>query len=365
MDDKTVSEKSVDKPTKQASSLALYDSNPFTAAWAGLQKLVKTNAQTVVGVALFNIVLFVVLGLTGLVVVFSIFAFLAKHDPSFPTWIFPSYNSFDFVNSMNDLSIYLTWAIGFVICVLVMTLTQSLQLNLSLAAAKSVPLKFGALLKASMGSVLPIVGFVCLMILAFIVGAVALGLLALVLGPITLVVGVVALAAAIYAGLRLSFATYVIVDRRLSPVAAVKNSWKLTDGHLIETVGSGAVAWIILAVPSLIMNALARITEGAPMVSGIFSLLDLALVVVLVIGAAMAIAERYVQLQALANKELKPVALSPFNYLAVLVMLILAPILQALSPTLKDGNGQPFQFYDNAAPLREGESKSPYPTSLN
>jgi Kef-type K+ transport system membrane component KefB len=113
------------------------------------------------------------------------------------------------------------------------------------------------------------------------------------------------------------------------------------------------------------MNALARITEGAPVVSGFFSLLDLALVVVLVIGAAMSVAERYVQIQAVNDKKLEPAPLSPFNYLAVMLVLVLAPILQALSPALlQDGNGQPFPMRGNA-PAQNSGSESLYPTTLN
>jgi uncharacterized membrane protein YidH (DUF202 family) len=111
------------------------------------------------------------------------------------------------------------------------------------------------------------------------------------------------------------------------------------------------------------MNALARITEGAPMVSGFFSLLDLALVVVLVIGAAMSFVERYVQVQAVTNKELQPVPLSPFNYLAVMLVLVLAPILQALAPTMQ-GGGQPFPTYGSSAPTQD-DGKTPYQTTLN
>lgn len=364
MDEKTASEKPAKQHAEPASTPTKYDSNPFTAAWSGLQKLVKTNAQTVVGVALFNIVLFVLLGLTAFAVVVALFTFFAKHDATFPTWLLPPYANVDFINSMNDVSIYLTWAIGFIICACIMALTQSLQLNLALAAARNTALNFGALLKVSMGSIAPILGFVGLMVLSFIVVVIALGILATVLGPITFVVALAAILAIIYVGLRLSFTTYSIVDHRYGPVAAIKNSWKVTKGHLIETVGSGAVAWLMWAVPSLIINALARITEGAPVVSGFFSLLDLALVVVLVIGAAMSFAERYVQVQAVSNKELQPVPLSPFNYLAVMLVLVFAPILQALAPGMDGGNGQPFPRYEHSAPT-QGDSKTPYQTSLN
>jgi hypothetical protein len=368
MNETTVSGESVKHDIKNTSPLTRYDSNPFTAAWSGIQKLVRTNAQTVVGVALFNILLFVILGLTTLVVVLSVFAFVAKHFGPLPT--FPSYTAFDFLNSMNDTSIYFTWGIGFALCASVVALVQSLQLNLTLAATKNIPLKFGKLLKASIGSIGAILGFGILILLAIIAVSVALGLLAAVLGPITFVIALVAILAIVYVGLRLSFTPYSIVEHRTGPIAAIKNSWRITNGHVIETVGSAAVAWLVLAVPSLVINALARITEGASVVSGLFSLLDIALVVVLVIGAAMAIAERYIQIQAVANKELETTPLSPFNYLAVVLVLILAPILQLLSPGMKTGTDQTFPGLNNTSlptqdPIQNPSSETLYPTTLN
>jgi hypothetical protein len=35
--------------SKPASAPQVYDSNPFTAAWSGVQKLARTNGSTVIG----------------------------------------------------------------------------------------------------------------------------------------------------------------------------------------------------------------------------------------------------------------------------------------------------------------------------
>lgn len=328
------------EPEASKSMPAHYDSNPFTAAWAGIQKLTHTNAQTVVGTALFNILLFALMALTTIALLLAVAAFVVKHNSGLQRYITDG-AILDFINSMSDTSIYLTWLVGIGACIFLMALTQSLQLNLTVAAAKSVSLKFGTLLKASVRTVLPILGLISLIFVSIIAIVMAIGLLSTVLGILTFVVGLVAMLAIIYVGIRISYATYSIVDLRLGPVAAMKHSWKISEGHVIETVGSGAVAWLALAIPSLILSALARATEGAPMLSGVFSLLDMVLLVVLVIVAAMSVAERYVQLQAVANKQITATSLSPFNYLAILLVIFLAPLLNALSPKLETNTQNP------------------------
>jgi hypothetical protein len=320
--------------SKPASAPQVYDSNPFTAAWSGVQKLARTNGSTVIGVALFNILLFALTGITAVLVILAIGAFAFKRVPELLATVSDP-AILDFLDSINDTSIYATWGLGLVACIFFMSLTQSLQLNLTVAAARSVSLKFGALLKASIRSVPPILGLIALTILGILTTFLVIGLLSTVLGIITFLIGVLAVVAIIYVGIRLSYASYSIVDLHLSPIAAIKHSWRISSGHIIETIGSAAVASLVIAVPSLILSALARVTEGAPTVSGMFSLLEVVLTIVLVIGAAMSVAERYAQLQAVETKQLTATNLSPLNYVAILLFIVLAPILDALSPKLE------------------------------
>jgi len=341
-----------------------YDSNPFTATWSGIQKLVKSNSQTVVGVALFNILLTAVLIVTAAVMFLGLITFIIKHNDTLSAmYTFPSNTAFGFLTNMSDGSIYLTWVIGLAVCVFIVSLLQSLQLNLSIAAARSVTLKFGALLKQSVRSVLPILGYVCLVVLAIVVAAIVIALLSLVLGYITVIVALVAIIAAIYAGLRLSFAVFAIVDQKLGPVHAMKASWKMTNGHLIETVGSGSIGMLVITVPDIILTALSRITEGAPMLSGLFGILSAVITPVLVIAATMAMAERYTQIRALNNNEVTPVPLSSFNYLAIVTAIFLSFILNALSPKM-DSTQTPASPFDTLNTQTQ-DTNFPYSTNLN
>jgi uncharacterized membrane protein YidH (DUF202 family) len=281
-----------------------------------------------------------------------------NHSPQLQAFV-TDQSVIDFLGSVSDTSIYATVGLGLAVCVFFMSLTQSLQLNLTVAASRSVSLKFGALLKASVRSVPPILGLIALSVLAVFAAFLVIALLSTILGIITFLIGVVALIAVIYVGIRLSYASYSIVDLRLGPVAAIKHSWKISSGHFIETIGSAAVASLILAVPSLILSALARVTEGTPTLSGMFTLLEFVITIVLVIGAAMAVAERYTQLQAIETKQLTETNLSPFNYLAILLFIFLAPVLDALSPKLESTPSPLFPNYDTVQPtetLEDGSS---------
>ena len=358
MDEKDSAKAEDHQAPKSASAPQIYDSNPFTAAWSGVQKLARTNGSTVIGVALFNILLFALVGVTAILLVLAIGAYMFKYTPELQAYVTDP-SIIDFLGSVSDTSIYATWILGLAACIFFMSLTQSLQLNLTVAAARSVSLKFGALLKASVRSVPPILGLIALTILGIFTTILVIGLLSVVLGIITFLIGVVAMVAIIYVGIRLSYASYSIVDLRLGPIAAMKHSWKISSGHLIETIGSAAVASLILAVPSLILSALARVTEGAPTLSGMFTLLEFVITIVLVIGAAMAVAERYTQLQAIETKQLTSTNLSPFNYLAILLFIFLAPVLDALSPKLESNQNPLFPTpYDTVQPAENLEDGS-------
>lgn len=353
-----------DTPTKKQS--AAYDSNPFSVAWTGVQKLIKTNSQTVVGVALFNILLTALLVVTVGLIFLAVLTFVIKHDDALSArYALPTNSGLGFLSNMSDGSIYVTWILGFAMCVFLVALMQSLQLNLSVAAAKEVTLKFGALLKQSVKSIPPILGFIGLVALTLTVGSIVIGLLSIVLGYITFLIGMIALLAAVYASLRLSFTVFIIVDQHVGPVAAMRQSWKTTNGHLIETIGSAFTSALILTVPDIIMTALSRVTESMPLLSALFGILSAIITTVLVIGATMAMAERYTQINALNEHKLSSVPLSPFNYAAILLAIFMISILNALSPKMNNDQFNDPYYNNTFKTLPADGANNSYPTQLN
>jgi len=348
------------EPKKQVS--IQYDSNPFTTAWTGIQKLIRKNAQTVVGTAFFNILLAIILALTFIVCFFALFTFVINHDEALRNmYPLPANTALGFLTSMSDTSIYATWIIGGIVLVFVIALMQSLQLQLAIASAKNTAIKFGELLKRSLKTTLPLIGLAVLILLAFVLTVIIIALLSLALGYVTVILALVALLAFVYVELRLSFAAFSIVDEHLGPVEAMRRSWKITQDHVMETIGSGAVGLLIIAIPGLIFDALARVTEGVPVLSGVFGLLNGLVAIVLVVAATVSLAERYTQLQAVKDKKLTTAPLSPFNYLAVTVFLIVAPIVGALSPQLGKDQNNPFNgVHGPTAP-----NSRQLPTTLN
>ncbi len=307
-----------------------YDSNPFTASWASVQRLFRTNTPATVGTGLFNILLFVLLGVTLFVVMLSVFSYFIRHGlglmsaSSYPPQL-------SFLASMSDGSIYATWFIGFVVFIFILTLVQVLQLRLVVSAAKNETIKFGTLLKTSMRSLLPILGYALLVIAALVVSFLVIALLFKLLGYITILIGIVAFIALIYVSFRLAYTSLAIVDLGLGPTAALKHSWQLSNGHVIETFGTACVASLVMLVPTLVLDALQNVAAGSA-AAGLLGLLSLLLFVVLIIVAAMPLADRYVQLQAVAENRLSATSLSPLNYLAIVIVVVLAPIVNALSP---------------------------------
>ncbi len=323
----------------------VHDSNPFTTAWSGIKKLFKLNIHALIGMALFNLLLCMVLCVTFVAAVFTLLAFGLRHNLVVGTYTPPEL--LGFLSSFSDASIYASWVISLVIFVAVVALLQALQLQLAVASAKRQQVNFGRLLKRGVSLILPLLGYFGLMVLAVAAGGLVLVIFAKLLGFVALVLAFVIVVAAIYAAFRLLFAPYVIIDEGLSPLAALKRSWELTNNHTIETVAAAAVASLI-TIPNLILSALTQASEASPGLSGTLLVLNAVLAVVLVIMATMAVAERFVQLQAIANKQLTAAPLHPFNYLAIVLMFLVGPLVNAVSPPDARRNNAPgFNDFNN------------------
>lgn len=334
--DKKNTAKPVDKPKKATTSTSgveaeiTYDSNPFTSAWSGVQKLLHVNPHTMVGVAFFNVLLFMLMAIIGIILFFTIIGLWHKANPSV---LFP-------VGAL-DLTMFESMSSGMLIAVLVgdlillilvAILIQILQAKLAIASARGTSMKFGQLLKESTGRVLPVLGFGALGFLAVVMCLMVISVLFQILSFAAFAPAFLLLLGLVFVSLRLAFTLYVIVGEKVGPIDGLKRSWKLTKGHLIESIGSASVAWLILAIPSVVVSAFARLSDGNPGVSQVFDLLGAVISVILVIIAAMPLAERYTQLQAASENKMAPSTLSPLNYVALLLVLFVGPLLSSLSP---------------------------------
>ncbi len=64
-----------------------------------------------------------------------------------------------------------------------------------------------------------------------------------------------------YIGMRLMFVQYLVVDKELGPVAAVKGSFAITKGHVMSLLGFGVMSFLvaILGVLALVVGLFAAI----------------------------------------------------------------------------------------------------------
>lgn len=283
-----------------------------------------------VGIAFFNVLLFMLMAIVGVVLIFTIIGLWHKANPSvtFPIGLL----DLTMFESLNQGTLTAVLVGDIILLVLVAVLIQILQAQLAVASAKRTSMKFGHLLKQSVQHMLPVLGFGALGFLALVAGLMVLSVLFQFLSFAAFAPAFLLLLLFVYVSLRLSFTLYAIIDDNLGPIEALKRSWKLTTGHLTESIGSASVAWLVLAVPSVVVSMLARLTEGSPGISQVFDLLGVIVSVILVAIAAMPLAERYTQLQAVADGKITPAKLSPLNYVALLLVVLVGPLLSSLSP---------------------------------
>lgn len=64
--------------------------------------------------------------------------------------------------------------------------------------------------------------------------------IAMIVGSVVIIVGVLFI---VHVSLRLMFVQYLVVDKAMGPVAAVKGSFAITKGHVLQLVGFGAAAF--------------------------------------------------------------------------------------------------------------------------
>ncbi len=330
-----MNKKDTAKPAKAPASTSeveaeiTYDSNPFTSAWSGIQKLLHINPHTMIGVAFFNMLLFMVLAITGVILLFAIISLWHQANPkvSFPARLL-DLTTFESIGSGMLTAVLVG---DLLLLILVAILIQILQAQLAIASARRMSIKFGWLLKESMRHLLPVIGFGALGFLAVTACLMVLSVLFQLMSFAAIAPSFILLCLLVFISLRLAFTLYAIVGENLGPIMALKRSWELTKGHLIESIGSASVAWLVLAVPGVVVSAFARLADGSPGISQVFDLLGVVISVILVVIAAMPLAERYTQLQAVADNKTTPANLSPLNYVALLLVVLVGPLLGSLS----------------------------------
>jgi hypothetical protein len=102
-----------------------------------------------------------------------------------------------------------------------------------------------------------------------------------------------------------------------------------------------------------------------PVLSTLLSILSAIITTVLVIGATMAMAERYTQINALNEHKLTSAPLSPFNYAAILLAIFMISILNALSPKLNNDQFNDPYYNNTFKTLPVDSTHNSYPTQLN
>lgn len=68
----------------------------------------------------------------------------------------------------------------------------------------------------------------------------------------------------LYLLVRIVFAPYLLIDRKLGPVDAIKASWRMTDGRFIATVGPIGVILLVTIVAAILIGWI-------PVVGGVFA----------------------------------------------------------------------------------------------
>jgi len=357
-EEKTIEPASTSTDPEPKPTELVYDSNPFTSGWHNVQQLFKLNPHTTIGLAFFNVLIGILLVAIVMVFLFTIIGMMRQSGAT--TMLLPLMEN-DSFNNLSPAVLGIVLVLSILLFAATMTLLQVWQTKLALATAKGHTITFGAVLKGSFRYILPLFGFGLLVLAGILAFVVVMALLSPILQLATIVLALIGFIAMIYIFLRLSYVTYAIIDEQLGPIQSMKRSWTLTNGHLIETIGSAAVSSLVLAIPGVIVSALARMTEGTPGVSQAFDLLDLIISIVLVVVAAMPLAGRFVQIQAVANKQIEPAPLSPINYVAVLLLIVVGPILSALSPQ-QQGDMQNNPFGPNTNLQRGNDDTMPAPT---
>jgi hypothetical protein len=305
-----------------------HDSNPFTTTLSGFKNLFSYNSRAVIGVVLANLVTGFLLLVTFSMVVLAFIALVIKHHINgIPPGI--TNQAANFASSLSDTSIYLTWAIGGLVVIALLTITQAVSLKVLLASSRKKTIGFGEAFRQGIKRSLPLVATMALLF-AVIAGAfLLLGVIAGALVFVAFILGALYVCASLYLAFRLMFTPYAVVDGK-SPIAAIKYSWAITNGHFFEAVGIAGANMLVAIVPLMLISTLAATTDTP--LRGLLSIL----VLLIVFGGYhllnAGVAERYVQLSNIREGLAQPTKTHLLNYLTIVFSIAAFMLLSAISP---------------------------------
>lgn len=332
-----------------------YDSNPFTTGLTAIKKVFVVNPHALIRVIMGVFAAAAVLGASIAAFWLAAAVFMTRHYADSDGLELPSRLQQMLFTNVPDGAVYALWAGSLILGVVVIALIQALQLRFTVATARGVSVSFRQIFRESIGHLLPLMGLAGLSILAIIVLCIFIGMLSIVAPIAVFLLGAATVVSVIYGGLRLAFAGYAVVDKNLSPIAAIAYSWRVTDGRLVDILGVTAVTSLLFTVPSIIFGALAKVSEGAPGLNATFEIANLVVQGALIVVGSMPLAERFVQSVAVYDKKVVATQTSPFNFLAIVLVLALIPLYDALTaPT--DATLDPYNTLDTSSVQRQTEA---------
>ncbi|HXH26641.1 MAG TPA: hypothetical protein VNG90_01985 [Candidatus Acidoferrum sp.] len=314
----------IEKPKHVAHPKGAHDSNPFTTVITGIEKLFTYNASSLTAYIFFSAAAGIVMVFTIMALVVAGIAFI-QQNASF-NWvdtsalIIPQIQLGGFFGTMTTATVYTTWIIGLPLLVVLCLLLHISAIKLALLSSAKKTVGLGDVLKQSLKRIIPALGLIGIVIGVMLAAFILLGTLTHILGPIGFVLIIIAVLAFVYIGLRCTFAWLSLVNGA-GPIAALEDSWSLTYGHIAETVGIVAASASVVMVPLLLLNTLAATGDGT--FAGIISIISLLAALVSAVIIAVAYAERFMQLRHIQEGSLQASPTHPFNYLAVLILVII------------------------------------------
>lgn len=340
-----------DHTTQAARELPPYDSNPFTTAFTGIVKLTRHNVHALIGVVIFNVLAGLVMVLSVVIMVGATIALLANTGDL--TNILPP-QIITVSRNMNAISVISTCAIGVILLVTLGLLMQLLSVKLTLASAQAKRVEFGQLFRQIVPRLLPALGMVGLLALGVAVPFLFV-LLTPVIGPISIVLLIMSIVGAIYVAIRLTF-VWFLVSGTAGPVAALRASWRLTDGRIAETIGIVGASAIIVTAPFVIINLISKNLGG--LLGGLIELLATLAAFGAVVAVQAGYAERYEQFQQTLSGRVRSGKVDVLNYLAIVLYALLIATASTLTPqaaTMEPG----MQYWQTTQPFQGGNTDQP------